>query len=210
MEEARRVYEESRQYAERVRNDSTLPAGALALEPPTEEDIEEFLGSVDEDVLQLQKGAEELTYALHLQRLPHQWLTEALLWEAEQVVDSASRPWYFGSVVPEIRPAWRQDDTDPPRKVDLTVVIYADENEETARGKLDEAKKTLKEIRRRHPGPTQKPPADDELVRLLYRSLKGESYRDLASDLSEDYSVHYKTLARYLRQVRGIVFSPEE
>jgi len=165
---------------------------------------------------ELRRQAEGIAYSLHVHTMPHEWLTQALLWEAKEAVNRVvplppmSLPQHPLPTLPPWVPSWRQEHIDLPRKVDVRVVIYDDEDADAAKQKLDEAKETLKEIRRRPPGPTQKPPADDELMRLFYRSLKGESYRDLASGLSGDHSVHYKTLARHLRRVRGTIFSPEE
>ena len=166
------------------------------------------------DEMGLRRQAEEIVYSLHVHTVAHGWLVEAVLHEARETITRVAPfpplPPLPSFILPPWVPPWRQDRIDLPRRVDVRVVIYDDEDADAANQKLDEAKKTLKEIRRRHPGPTQKPPADDELVRLLYRSLKGESYRDLASGLSGDHSVHYKTLARYLRQVKDIVFSSQE
>ena len=176
-----------------------------SLARPTEADIEEIhLEDAIEHVSdegELERLAEHVAAALHLQSMPHQWFTDAVSWEG------LDKMW--GHPMSLLSP-WRQSALDPPREVDLTVLVYADEPEDAARRRLDDAKKRLREIRRRAPGPERRLPSDELLIRLLYRNLKGDSCQSLASALASTNAVHEKTLGRYFRQVKGNIFSTEQ
>ncbi len=169
----------------------------------------------DDDEL-ITAPAEEAVYLLGCHTRPHEWLTAWLVWEAKRYLEIEYAKALYDSdlVTYNDNCIWRMPylkDMPPDEAVIRPVFFRSSESLEDQLEKLNQARRDLMAYHkhRKHPGPQSTPPPNDQLVAFCYRSLRRESYKNLARELDSSFSVHEKTLGNYIRRTFDLLFSNE-
>jgi hypothetical protein len=158
--------------------------------------------------------AEEVAYRLRLHTLPHEWFIEMLCAEGRDFLDGVeSRSWGRQPFRPfhglESLP-WRNELNRAPRRPEVLVRLFATDTDQEIQNKVDNALKQVRQLKAPSRGRKTwdgRTPSDKTLAEMLYRHLRGASYKQLAVTEGD---FHPKTIQKRLRQLSSELFAEDQ